>query len=249
MPAVSDCFKPRSDADGESISFLSRLFGETDETQRAKQDAATSKKTKELAAKLDVDKLGNSFGRFAGADAMMDKEEFEQFTKASNITRSQASALWHILDRDGSGQVSLGEFSEALHNMQSARAWLRYCPECIYMNTCPYCQECNADCPNCTENAYCASCWADHPARHKEAEADEAAGSRLAKLGTSELLRTHLLIRPLNWAYSSEYTAWMPVAQKARLRQLLRAQQQKIDEAVLAAQLEEEAALQQTRAG
>ena len=34
-------------------------------------------------------------------------------------------------------------------------------------------------------------------------EDEEASSAKLAKLGTTELLRTHLLIRPLNWASTS----------------------------------------------
>ena len=83
------------------------------------------------------------------------------------MTRQQATQLWRILDKDGSGQISKDEFGEALTGMHRARAWLRYCPDCIYQNTCAYCLETNSNCPNCNENAYCAACWADHPARHR----------------------------------------------------------------------------------
>lgn len=170
---------------------------------------------------------------------------FDRFTRHSNVTRSQAQALWHILDRDHSGQVSKFEFQDALSKLQAARAWLRYCPECVYRNTCAYCQECNANCPDCSENAFCAKCWADHPARHTDAAADEegATVANARALDTVSMLRTNLLIKPLNWAYTSPVTAWLPVAQKAALRQALRYQQQRVDAAMQEAAEAEEAAL------
>ena len=100
-------------------------------------------------------------------------DRFDQFSKAQNLSRSQAQALWEMLDADNSGEVSRSEFNAGLAKLQAARAWLRYCPDCVYMNTCNYCQECNANCSDCTENAFCASCWADHPKRHAVALAGD----------------------------------------------------------------------------
>jgi hypothetical protein len=237
-----DCLRHRhgDGVEGGGQFFLGGLFGKKSDEGKAKYH---SRKTKELSATLDITAIGATFGRFAGGDEVMDAQEFERFTKQINLTRQQSSELWQILDRDGSGEVSKDEFSSALTNMQAARAWLRYCPECIYQNLCAYCQECNANCVNCTENAFCASCWADHPARHAEDHDDEGSSVRLAKLGMREVMRTHLLIRPLNWAYSSPYMGWLPVTQKAVLRQMLRAQQQKLTDASEAAATEEAAAL------
>lgn len=164
------------------------------------------------------------------------------------MTRSQAQALWQILDHDRSGEVSKSEFRDALAKLQQARAWIRFCPDCIYANSCAYCMECNANCSDCTENAFCASCWADHPARHKVAEEDEdgiAAATRA--LDPVSQARTQLLIRPLNWAYTSPLMRWLPVTQKAALRQALRYHQQQVDAAMLAAEEEEKAAMQRLK--
>lgn len=179
---------------------------------------------------------------------MLALRRFDRFTKESNVTRSQAAALWQILDKDHSGVVSRLEFNEALQTLQQARAWLRYCPECVYRNTCPYCQECNASCSDCTESAFCASCWSDHPARHVvSAEDEENASANKRAMDTASVLRTNLLIKPLNWAYTSPMMGWLPVQQKAALRQALRHQQQTVDNALKRAADAEEAALKQLR--
>ena len=116
----------------------------------------------------------------------------------------------------------------------------------MYDNTCAYCQECNSSCSDCTENAFCASCWADHPSRHAVGEDDdENAASKQRAMDTASVLRTNLLIKPLNWAYTSPVMGWLPVAQKAALRQALRSQQQKVDEALHRAAEAEAAALRQ----
>ena len=183
-------------------------------------------------------------GRWAHARSCCLPRRFERFSKEINMTRQQATQLWRILDKDGSGQISKDEFGEALTGMHRARAWLRYCPDCIYQNTCAYCLETNSNCPNCNENAYCAACWADHPARHRDDEAATDGGVAAARaLSTSDMIRTQLVIRPLNWAYTSPMMAWLPTAQKATLRQTLRAQQQVIAESFERAKKEEEAAL------
>ena len=82
---------------------------------------------KMLASAVDLDDIARNFTRFAGTDDVMDAHEFEKFTKDVNITRQQASSLWAVLDRDGSGSVEKEEFTRALANMQQARAWSRYC--------------------------------------------------------------------------------------------------------------------------
>ena len=202
---------------------------------------------KRLAGKLDVEALGKNFGRFAGADEKMDSEEFERFTKSVNISRSQAASLWNVLDRDGSGSVDRTEFGVALENLQKARAWSRYCPDCIYANTCSYCQECNADCDFCTHNSFCAAHWSDHPALNKEEDVS-ADGVGRTHVNTGELLRDTLVIRPLQWAYGSPMMRWVPVAQKAALRRALRGQQLASQDARARAK-EEEAAARQARFG
>ena len=158
--------------------------------------------------------------------------------------------MWQILDSDKSGSVSKAEFDTALKQLQAARAWSRYCPECVYTNTCAYCQECNANCNDCTDDLFCASCWSDHPARQAVAAngvgEDDAAASRRVLDPVSQL-RTTLLIGPLQWAYTSPMTQWLPVKQKAVLRQALRYQQQAVDKALEEAVLKEEAALKAMR--
>merc|ERR1711998_170408 len=79
--------------------------------------------------------------------------------------RAQAIALWRLLDKDGSGGIDRHEFNVALQGLVQARMWIRYCPACVYTNTCTYCQECNDYCPNCNEESFCAAHWTDHPAR------------------------------------------------------------------------------------
>ena len=158
--------------------------------------------------------------------------------------------MWEMLDADNSGEVSRSEFNAGLAKLQAARAWLRYCPDCVYMNTCNYCQECNANCSDCTENAFCASCWADHPKRHAVAlagDGEDGVAAPQRALDQVSQLRTNLLIRPLNWAYTSPMMRWLPVSQKAALRQALRFQQQQVDLALQAAADAEEAALKAMR--
>ena len=203
-----ECLKDRHASAG---GLFSNMF-------KAKSDGGpnTTATTNNLAAKLDIERLGRSFNLFAGSDDVMDTDEFNNFTEASNITRQQATSLWQILDKDSSGNVSKAEFLAAIAELQAARAWLRYCPDCIYTNTCAYCQECNANCSDCNESSFCARCWADHPAKHRSQD-DEQESVRASRLGASDLLRTHLLIRPLNWAYSSPFMSWVPVKQKALL--------------------------------
>lgn len=148
----------------------------------------------------------------------------------SNITRPQAAALWLVLDRDHSGQVEKEEFTAALSAMQLARAWLRYCPECIYDNLCSYCQECNTNCDFCTDHSFCAAHWADHPARFRQ-EAGTSGGAPKTHVNATEMLRETLVIKPLEWAYGSQLMAWLSVDQKAAIRRVLRHQQLANEEA------------------
>ena len=84
-----------------------------------------------LTTNVEIDVFDNLFSKHAGSDNVMDQQEFDRFTKDANLTRSQASSLWHVLDADNSGQVSLDEFGVALANMHAARAWLAVCEEVI----------------------------------------------------------------------------------------------------------------------
>ena len=204
-----------------------------------RQEEADADAARSLAAKLNVDELSAQFAKHAGLDETLDREEFFEFAAASKLPKATADKLWALLDRDNSGTVSRAEFSRALRNMQQARAWLRYCPTCEFRNDCAYCHECNTDCTKCTESVFCASCWADHPARNAMAADDEDGDDEeggqkkgsVHEFGSTEYFRTHLVLKPLDWAYNSPALAGLPVAYKAKLRQLLREQQMKQAEA------------------
>ena len=122
-------------------------------------------------------------------------------SKKMNLTLQQSQDLWEILDRDASGEVELDELSTALKGFQAARAWMRFCPDCIYTNACVYCQECNMTCELCTEAHFCARHWADHP-RNIEAKAASVDAGRRVTMSTSEILRDRFVIRPLTFVYS-----------------------------------------------
>ena len=154
-----DCIKPREDDDGAEPGFFGKLFDAANAVaaraaKRRKTMQATANK---LAGHIDVDNMDDYFKKLVGSDDMMDREEFERFSKELNLTRGQATNLWFILDRDGNGLIDKAEFEEAHSSMQAARAWSRYCPECIYSNTCAFCLETNANCVVCTDNAFCAA--------------------------------------------------------------------------------------------
>jgi hypothetical protein len=51
----------------------------------------------------------------------MDRQEYDRFTAEQNITRTQAAALWSLLDKDGSGQAT--RFSPAPWTLASAHAY------------------------------------------------------------------------------------------------------------------------------
>ena len=145
--------------------------------------------------------------------------------------------------------VDKSEFEDALKMMLSARAWLRYCPACIYANTCDYCQECNANCDECNEDVFCGTHWADHPARTVEDVDETGAAIERHPFGSPEFLRRHLVIRPLSWAYHSKAMSWVPTQHKAVLRQALRNQQLAAQESAAAAEQREAAALAQMNGG
>ena len=190
-------------------------------------------KKKNIAQSVDVDNLGKNFNRFAGLDDDMTREEFEEFTKSENMTRATSAALWVMLDKDMSGTVSRDEFRDALLEMQHSKAWLRYCPTCSFDNDCAFCQECNASCNKCTERAYCAACWAQHPGRNvrqHEVLDDEGNKKHVHAFGSREYWRAQLVLRPLEWAYNSN--VGLSVAQKARVRVLLQEQYKAQDEAI-----------------
>ena len=234
-----------ADEDAAAPNIFARLMAKATSGAAKKKNAPVNKNllSNQLAANLDLDFFGQSFAKFAGSDGIMDAQEFENYSKKANLSRKQAAHLWEVLDKDNSGEVSMEEFEEALTNFQRARAWLRYCPDCIYQNTCAYCLETNANCQNCTDSAFCAACWADHPAKHREAADDDVTAAKTRALSTADQMRNQLVIRPLNWAYTSPMFAWLPVAQKASLRQALRAQQQAVADSQERARREEEAAL------
>ena len=80
-----------------------------------------------------------------------------------------ADRLWKLLDIDGNGIVDVDEFTTTMSNMTNARAWLRYCPTCDFMNECDFCKSV-VDCPNCTRETFCPKHWSEHPGAE---EADE----------------------------------------------------------------------------
>jgi hypothetical protein len=98
----------------------------------------------------------------------MDEDEFQRFSKAMKI-EPYAHRLWVAMDTDKSGTVTKDEFLEALTSLTRARAWLRYCPICIYENECPTCIK-SSFCPKCSDAMFCVDCWKAHPGN------DEAAG-------------------------------------------------------------------------
>jgi len=116
----------------------------------------------DVARCLDLDKLRSSWERFAGPDDSMDWEEYQLFMKAVGLPDEHAANMWKIMDSDKSGQVDSDEFNSVLTSMTGARAWLRYCPDCHYENTCDFCMLV-ADCPKCSAYRFCPEHWADHP--------------------------------------------------------------------------------------
>ena len=77
--------------------LFSRVFRANDAGSTEKQKNTAEKnrqqQTKQLANHIDVDFFGKAFRQFAGADEVMDADEFDKFTKAQNLTRQQAMNL------------------------------------------------------------------------------------------------------------------------------------------------------------
>ena len=104
---------------------------------------------KKLSSQLDVDALRAAFIKHAGPDELMDQSEFELFAKAMDIMKI-APQLWSAMDSDRSGSVDKDEFMEALTKLSAARAFLRFCPTCMFENDCEMCVKVK-DCPDCTD--------------------------------------------------------------------------------------------------
>lgn len=209
-----------------------------------------SKQVKNLSMRLDVDKLTATFRRHAGLNDLLTKKEYEAFAREVGLTRTLAAQLWTILDEDRSGAVTTEEFQAGLLKMRQSRAWLRFCPTCRYDNACAYCQEVAATCSKCTEVRFCAEHWDDHPARARTTAAASSSsssssslvaavdgGERVAPQTATEWMREHMLTRPLEMAYASASSNDdIPVEYKARLRRVMRSQQEAAHAAALAAQ-------------
>ena len=124
---MADCLKRRGDGDDDAhdgSNFFSRLLrgvgtdgsGNASTSGKNRQqvrvvDLERDGLTKQLAAKLDLDAVGKTFRRFAGADEVMDIREFDSFTKSHKLTPQMAESLWRLLDKDGSGEISRSEFT------------------------------------------------------------------------------------------------------------------------------------------
>ena len=104
---MTDCFRPRDNGD-RGGGFLALVFQSSDgdggggDAGGVLQSFARNLKVREISSKIDLDVMGRNFGRFAGGNMMMDAEEFDRFTKSTNLTRAQAASLWDILDADRS---------------------------------------------------------------------------------------------------------------------------------------------------
>ncbi|KAL3927252.1 MAG: hypothetical protein SGPRY_002910 [Prymnesium sp.] len=116
---------------------------------------------KMLSSKMDLDAMRANFIKHAGPDEQMDEFEFERFAKAMSIT-DIAPRLWNAMDSDKSGAVDKDEFMNALHNLTTARAWLRFCPTCMFANDCPMCLK-TRNCPDCNDQRFCVRHWSEHP--------------------------------------------------------------------------------------
>ena len=93
---MTDCFRLRGgDGEDSSLGFFSSLFGDDDSRQQsaavqaAERARLDSRSTKELANKLDIDTIGQSFTRFAGTDQKMDKDEYERFVSHARMLRTR----------------------------------------------------------------------------------------------------------------------------------------------------------------
>uniref|UniRef100_A0A7S2E1Y3 EF-hand domain-containing protein n=1 Tax=Haptolina brevifila TaxID=156173 RepID=A0A7S2E1Y3_9EUKA len=143
------------------------------------------------------------------------------------MSKPQADQLWRVLDENGDGDVSQREFEAAFTGMLHARTWTRYCPTCIYTNTCTYCMECNATCDLCSSAGFCANHWVQHPSHEEQTrQYDENT------LNYREWLRHHAIVRPLTLAYQSPtLRAGLPISLLGRLRREMRRQALHVAEA------------------
>ena len=188
---------------------------------RGDDDLADAKAAQELAMEIDVDRAAKIFRRHAGFDDDMDQEEFEIFCEAAGIQEKLTKNLWKLLDDDGSGSVTLGEFKQALIYLRRAGQWLRYCPTCKYGNSCAFCLEA-ASCPMCSEKRFCHDHWTEHPGRPNEMR--EAGRGQLVP-GSPAWVQENLVTRPLELAYAGVSQTSLPVSVKAKVRRAMRQQQ------------------------
>lgn len=182
-------------------------------------------KVNRLAEKIDSNMLGRmtvNFDKYAGADKSMDQEEYQKFMKKTEIPNEIADALWSMLDDDNSGTVERDELVDVVGKLQKAKAWLRFCPTCNYDHNCSYCQEC-AGCPDCTDKAWCAECWLEHSGRGRtKTDGDEEAVTHT--MFSKEFFRDQMVIRPLEWAYTTESLPLITAKTRAKIRAKLREQ-------------------------
>ena len=125
---------------------------------------------KKLSSQIDIDAMRVAFIKYAGPDELMDKDEFARFAKQLSIAEL-APQLWNAMDRDNSGTVDKREFLDALNNLTTARAWLRYCPICMFENDCALC-DMAANCSECTDALFCHKCWNAHAGSIQELTKD-----------------------------------------------------------------------------
>ena len=127
-------------------------FNPTKWFKRGMSEEQRAESLKKLASQLDIDRLRAAFIKHAGPDELMDQSEFERFAKAEGIMHV-AAQLWTAMDSDRSGSVDKDEFLEALAALSSARAFMRFCPTCMFENECEMCVKVK-DCDDCTAQRY-----------------------------------------------------------------------------------------------
>ena len=76
------------------------------------------KKSKKLTGPFLID-LKNKFREIAGDDQLIDREEFRNGLQLSN--KEIANRLFDIFDRDGSGSVDYGEFTETIESIVNGK--------------------------------------------------------------------------------------------------------------------------------
>ena len=136
--------------------------------ERGQTEEERLEELKKLSTQLDTDLLRVAFIKYAGPDEEMDLNEFERFSKAMSIS-TIAHRLWVVMDTDKSGTVTKDEFLDALTLLTQARAWLRFCPTCMFDNECSMCLKSMA-CPKCSHTRFCVTCWASHPGNTEPVE-------------------------------------------------------------------------------